>query len=259
MTPGHAGGMPDRREVDDVAIVVPVYRNAATLAELARRVAGALVPERAAYRLLFVVDASPDDSWPVVERLARADGRVGGILLARNQGQHRALIAGIREARARMVAIMDADLQDPPELLPALIDECERTAQTVFARRAGRYQSRGRMLTSRLFKSLLGALTGLPADVGTYFVVPAAVAERMSRAPVANVQLVVMAATFSCGWRSLRFQRQRRGEGVSAYSALGRARAAVNSLACAWQCRRLDRGIAAAPLVVAPVVARVNV
>jgi glycosyltransferase involved in cell wall biosynthesis len=224
----------------DVAIVVPVYRNAATLSELASRVARSLNEMGRTHRLVFVVDASPDDSWRVVERLARADDRVSGVLLGSRHGQHRALMVGLKQVRAKWIAIMDADLQDPPELLPELLREGERTALTVFARRDGVYQRRDRMLTSRLFKGLLGALTGLPADAGTYFIVPGHVAERMRHARIKHVQLVVMAHAFSSGWRGVRYARSVRCQGESAYSALGRLQSAVRGLACAWECRSLS-------------------
>jgi glycosyltransferase involved in cell wall biosynthesis len=238
-----------------------VYRNADTIATLARRISLALDASRHAYRVVFVVDASPDNSWRVVEQLAQRDSRISGLLLGRNQGQHRALMLGLKEVRARWVAVMDADLQDPPELLPVLIEECERTGHTVFARRSGRYQGRGRMLTSRLFKSVLSALVGMPADVGTYFVVADHVAERMRNAKVKHVQMVVMARLFSNAWRGVRYSRSLRSQGESAYSALGRLRSAVTSLACAWECRGIIRRNVAGlhSHVLPPIAARVNI
>lgn len=248
----------------EVAILVPVYRNAATVAELAKRIAGALADIHPAYRIVFVVDASPDDSWRIVQQLARNDGRICGILLERNQGQHRALMLGLQRIRARWVVVMDADMQDPPELLAELIDECERTGLTVFALRDGRYQSRGRMLTSRMFKYLLGWLIDLPVDAGSYFVVPESVAERMRCAKVKHVQLVVMARMFSPSWSATCYMRNVREAGMSAYSSWGRMHSAMRSLACVWECRRWMQGKSSVDLVirqgVSPlIVERVNI
>lgn len=243
----------------DVAVLVPVYRNADTLAELAQRLTSALAPTGLSHRLLFVVDASPDNAWPVVQELARHDRRIAGLLLASNQGQHRALLAGMAQVHARWVAVMDADLQDPPELLPELIAACQRTGLTAFARRQGRYQSAGRMLTSRLFKTVLGWLQRMPADVGTYLVVPGAVHERMVRAGIEHPQVVVMARAFSPGWCGVPVGRQQRPVGTSAYSAMGRVKAAMRSLRCTWECRRaLAHGELPGPQPTAPVAARVN-
>ncbi|MGS5088776.1 glycosyltransferase [Hydrogenophaga sp. A37] len=243
----------------DVVVVVPVYRNAPTLPELAQRVAQALAPTGWRHRLLFVVDASPDGAWTVVQALALQDQRIAGLLLASNQGQHRALLAGMALVDARWVAVMDADLQDPPELLPELIAACQRTGLTAFARRQGRYQSTGRMLTSRLFKTVLGWLLRMPADVGTYLVVSRGVRERMVSAGIQHPQVVVMARAFSSGWCGVPVARQPRPVGTSAYSALGRVKAAMRSLRCAWECRRaLAHGDLPGPRTTAPVAARVN-
>lgn len=222
----------------DVVVLLPVYRNAATLPELAQRLTHTLAPTGLDYRLLFVVDASPDDAWPVVQALAAQDTRIAGLLLATNQGQHRALLAGMAQVRARWVAVMDADLQDPPELLPELIAASARSDVTVFARRRGAYQSPGRMLTSRLFKSLLGWLLRMPADVGTYLVIPRRVCARLCDAPIQHPQVVVMARAFSPGWHGVPFVRERRAQGSSAYTAATRVRAALRSLRCAWECRQ---------------------
>jgi glycosyltransferase involved in cell wall biosynthesis len=223
----------------DVVVLVPVYRNAATLAPLAARVAAAMAPTGLAHRLLFVVDASPDDAWRVVETLAAQDARVSGLLLARNLGQHRALLAGMAQVDARWVAVMDADLQDPPEVLPGLIEVCAASGFTVFARRQGAYQSAGRMLTSRVFKTVLGGLLRMPADVGTFLVMPRQVCDRLRKAPIQHPQVVVMARAFSPGWRGVPYVREHRAVGSSAYSGLARLRAAGRSLRCAWQCWRV--------------------
>jgi glycosyltransferase involved in cell wall biosynthesis len=249
MTPSHESGsaatpMPTGA---DLAIIVPVYRNADTVAELAHRVDVTLSGEGWNYRLVFVVDASPDQSWSVVESLAAADSRIAGILLARNVGQHAALQVGVRLVHARRLVIMDADLQDPPELLPQMLRRAESSGHTVFARREGRYQSWGRMVTSRLFKTLLGGVVGLPANVGTYFVIGADVAESIRRCRVRHPQLVVMARRFSSGWEAVHYTRSRAPAGRSSYSRLGRLRSAYRALRCAWTCRAAAGGMAEMP------------
>lgn len=221
-----------------LAVIVPVYLNAETLEALAERVnavLGDLIPE---YRLLFVVDASPDSSWSVVQGLSRRDGHNLGLLLEKNVGQHRALLAGIAHLQADCYAILDADLQDPPELLGAMVTRARERGETVFAIRRGMYQSWGRMLTSRVFKGLLGLWTGLPCGAGTYLAFPKSVAGAMLEHTVSHVQVVVMARRYSGTWSCLPFQRETRKQGESAYSTRGRCRAAWTAVRCAWACRR---------------------
>jgi glycosyltransferase involved in cell wall biosynthesis len=227
-----------------LAIIVPVYRNAETLEELAGRVCATLADSIRDYRLIFVVDASPDDSWAKVCELASSDERVAGILLTRNVGQHRALLAGLSSLRAEWYAILDADLQDPPELLKAMLDRARSRGGSVFAGREGAYQSWGRMLSSRVFKRLLGWWVGLPANVGTYLVIPDAVARSMINLNSRHPHMVVMARHCSPSWSVLPYRREARVHGYSAYSTMGRIRAAWLALRCAWECYRCTSPVA---------------
>ncbi len=117
------------QDATSVSVVVPVYDGAAALPDLVRRIAQTLTPAVAgSWELLLVNDASRDDSWALIEKLAAADpGRVRGIDLARNVGQHAALLAGIRGARGNVTVTMDDDLQHRPEEIPALLATLEKS------------------------------------------------------------------------------------------------------------------------------------
>lgn len=102
-----------------VSVVVPVYNAEDRLRSLAERVASALAGIE--FELILVNDGSNDASWHEIVELT-ADSRVTGINLMRNYGQHNALLAGIRAARAGAVVTIDDDLQNPPEEIPRLLD-----------------------------------------------------------------------------------------------------------------------------------------
>ena len=104
-----------------ISVVVPVYRSAETLTELHRRLVAVLTPCGASFEIIFVEDCGGDDSWEVIESLARRDARVRGLRLSRNYGQHNALLCGIRAARYEIVITIDDDLQNPPEEIPKLL------------------------------------------------------------------------------------------------------------------------------------------
>jgi undecaprenyl-phosphate 4-deoxy-4-formamido-L-arabinose transferase len=105
-----------------VSIVVPVYRSEGTLGPLFERLAKALRETPGGFEVVFVDDASPDGSWRVLEDLQRAHPeRIVAVRLARNFGQHNALMCGFREARGSVVVTMDDDLQNPPEEVPKLL------------------------------------------------------------------------------------------------------------------------------------------
>src|SRR5260221_3954220 len=106
----------------DLSIVVPVYRSERLLPELVRRVDAAVaagLPDKS-YELILVNDCSPDRSWQVIEQACRDSGKVKGVNLRRNSGQHNSIMAGLRHASGRMIIVMDDDLQHAPEDIPKL-------------------------------------------------------------------------------------------------------------------------------------------
>src|SRR4051812_41282631 len=113
--------MPDT--APEVSIVVPVYRSAPILPELVRQVDAAMrdAGMGGRFELVLVNDASPDDSWQVIRKLALEHVFVRGFCLARNFGQHSATMAGLNRARGEIVVIMDDDLQHPPASIMTLV------------------------------------------------------------------------------------------------------------------------------------------
>jgi glycosyltransferase involved in cell wall biosynthesis len=126
-----------------VAVVAPVYGNADTLVALANRLDAALSGQD--WRLRLVVDACPEGSGDVADRLARSRPHVAVTHLATNGGQHAALRRGLAdEPDAGLWVCLDADLQDPPEAVPTLLATATAGGMAaVFAGRRGHYESRG--------------------------------------------------------------------------------------------------------------------
>jgi undecaprenyl-phosphate 4-deoxy-4-formamido-L-arabinose transferase len=152
----------------DLSIVVTVFNEAGSLEELHRRTAEALSGRD--FELIVVDDGSTDGSFEVVERLHAADGRVRGIRLKRNFGQHPAMHAGLSRALGEIVVTMDGDLQNPPEDLPKLVAAVEAGSDVASGRRAARRDSWGRTLPSRLINGMLRRFTGAAiSDFGCAF------------------------------------------------------------------------------------------
>ena len=108
-----------------LTIVVPCYREEDGLVELHRRVT--LAAESVAgndFELILVNDGSPDHTWAGICALGDSDARVIGVNLSRNHGHQLALSAGLSLARGDRILMLDADLQDPPELLPQMMACC---------------------------------------------------------------------------------------------------------------------------------------
>lgn len=104
-----------------LSVVIPVYHSADCLPELVRQLTATLDGLARPYEIILVDDASPDDTWPVLERLAREYPRVAGVSLMLNYGQHRATLFGLSLARGDVVVTMDDDLQQPPDQIPLLL------------------------------------------------------------------------------------------------------------------------------------------
>jgi len=151
----------DSSERIDLSVVVPVYRGAPFLHELHRRLVATLEPLVGRFEIVLVEDGGPDESWSIIEDLARQDGRVRGVALSRNFGQHHAITAGLRHARGRWIVVMDGDLQDPPEEIAKLWAKAQEGYDCVLARRARRADAKGKRLSSWLFYQVFNYLADL--------------------------------------------------------------------------------------------------
>ena len=109
-----------------LSIVVPCYNEEACLAELHRRLSAAAQEcAGASHEIVFVNDGSRDSTWGVMQALAASDPHLVAVNLSRNHGHQLALTAGLDLAMGERILIIDADLQDPPELLPAMMREMD--------------------------------------------------------------------------------------------------------------------------------------
>ncbi|MBV6401288.1 MAG: Undecaprenyl-phosphate 4-deoxy-4-formamido-L-arabinose transferase [Anaerolineales bacterium] len=116
----------------NISIVVPVYRGEALIESLVERLAKSLPAFSKKYEVLLVNDGSPDNSWDVIQKLARKYKWVRGIRLMRNYGQHNATLCGVRAAQYEITITMDQDLQHPPEEIPILLKQLENGFDVVY-------------------------------------------------------------------------------------------------------------------------------
>jgi glycosyltransferase involved in cell wall biosynthesis len=144
-----------------VSVVVPVYNGAATLPALVDRVASALRREGVAVELVLVNDGSRDESWHVIQELAKQYSFVHGIRLMRNFGQHNALLAGVRAARYPIIVTMDADLEHLPEEIPLLLAKLDEGHDLVYGIPKRLPHTLWRNLTSRLTKRFMARIVGV--------------------------------------------------------------------------------------------------
>ncbi|TAN08377.1 MAG: glycosyltransferase [Rhodanobacteraceae bacterium] len=154
-----------------LAVVVPAYNEAAVLAEFHRRLRATLDALGLPHRVLYVDDGSRDGTWSVIESLLAGDAAVGALRLSRNFGKEAALTAGLDHCDADAVVVIDADLQDPPELIPQLVAAWREGYDVVYATRDGRAGESGlKRFTSAAFYRAMERLsaTPIPRDTGDF-------------------------------------------------------------------------------------------
>lgn len=143
-----------------VSVVVPVYNASLSLPELARRIGEVLPSLAATYEVVFVNDASTDDSWHIIEQLSTDRRWVRGIDLARNYGQHNALLCGIRATVGDVVVTMDDDLQHPPEEIPRLLAALQEGVDVVYGTPLEEQHGLWRVVASQISKVVLQEAMG---------------------------------------------------------------------------------------------------
>ena len=119
------------------------------------------------YELILVDDRSPDQTWALIRDLQRRFGKLKGIRLSRNFGQHIAITAGLAQAAGDYALVMDCDLQEPPEIIPQFISKMDEGCDLVLARRVERHDSFVRLVAAKVYFRLLKFVTGMSVD-GTY-------------------------------------------------------------------------------------------
>jgi dolichol-phosphate mannosyltransferase len=150
-----------------LSIVVPAFDEEASLPALATRLHRVLRTLGVAYEVVIVDDGSRDGTWAVIERLHQDDARLLGLRLSRNFGHQHALLAGLHVARGEAVVTMDADLQHPPELIPALVERWRQGARVVNAVRVRTADASPlKRITSRGFSRVFSWLAGSPMSPG---------------------------------------------------------------------------------------------
>jgi len=215
-----------------VSVVVPVYNSAGTLALLAQRVAEVFDSAGIDYEIVFVNDGSGDSSWETIVQLSQGSSRVRGLDLARNYGQHNALLAGIRAARGDTIVTIDDDLQNPPEEIPKLLDKLGEGYDVVYGTASERQHGILRGIGTGLTKSALKVAIGsdIAAKVSAFRAFRTHLRESFTdfQGPYVSIDALL-------GWGTARFgavpvRHDARAEGQSSYGFIRLATHALNVL-----------------------------
>jgi glycosyltransferase involved in cell wall biosynthesis len=145
----------------NLSIVIPVFNEESSLAELADHIR--LIGQQQSYsiELIFIDDGSNDGSWHEIERLCREHSWIRGVKFRRNFGKAAALAAGFERASGQCVVTMDADLQDDPKEIPSLLEKLDQGCDVVSGWKRDRRDPWHKVFPSRIFNWLISRLTGV--------------------------------------------------------------------------------------------------
>lgn len=204
-----------------LTILSPCFRDEKNLEELHLRLSRVCREMNVAYELLLVDDGSPDGTWANILALAAQDPHVVGIRLSRNFGHQLAVTAGLTRARGERVLIIDSDLQDPPELLPRMMELMDQGADNVYGRRLSR---KGVTLWKRIsyafFYHLLRFLAGceIPPDTGDFRLISRRIVDVVNRMPEQDRFLRGMISWAGFKQVAIEYHRDARFAGASGYT-----------------------------------------
>ena len=217
----------------DLSVVIPIYNEAANIGALYERLGRVLAGLPGRHELIFVNDGSRDNSLELLLALAARDGRVRYIDLSRNFGHQIAVTAGLDAAAGAAVVIIDADLQDPPELIPELYQKLHEGYEVVYAKRRSRQgESVAKKFTARLLYRLLTRIThiSIPVDTGDFRIISRKVVEGLKRMPEQNKFLRGQISWIGYRQTFVEYDRAERAGGETGYTYSKMLRLALNGI-----------------------------
>lgn len=205
------------------SLVIPIYNEEANLPEMYTRLLTVMGELEAEFEIILVDDGSRDRSLQQLRELHQHDSRVHYVSLARNFGHQVAVTAGLQFARGQAIIVLDADLQDPPELIPVMIERWREGYQVVYAQRIARKQEGWlKRFTAYVFYRVLNRLAdvSIPTDTGDFCLMDQQVVAVLNEMPERNRYLRGLRAWIGFRQTAVPFQREPRFAGKAKYTFL---------------------------------------
>lgn len=205
-----------------ISVVVPIYNDQEVIAELHRRLRPVLEAITDRYELILVDDGSRDRSWEEMLQVRRSNEHVRAVRLSRNFGQQSAIAAGLSLTSNDLIVLMDSDLQDRPEDIPALIDAllADGQATMAIAQWEERKDSRMKLAVSRLFQRVSNSITEIHTvpRLGIFRVMKKSVVEELRNFPEKTATTVSLLYYIGSRYVAVPLKRDARFAGKSGYN-----------------------------------------
>ena len=204
-----------------ISVVIPMYYEEEVAEQCYKRMSEVLSNiENYDYELICINDGSKDKTLEILENIAQNDKKVKVISFARNFGHQCAVTAGLKEVTGDAVVIIDADLQDPPELIPQMLKLWEQGNEVVYGKRKTRDgESKFKLLTAKMFYKTLKALSDvdIPKDTGDFRLVDRKIVDQMNQLPEHNKFLRGLWSWLGYKQYAFEYERKERFAGKTKY------------------------------------------
>ena len=204
-----------------ISLVIPMYYEEQVAEECYKRVSNVLKElKEYDYEIIFVNDGSKDKTLPILEDIAKKDKNVKVISFSRNFGHQAAVTAGLKYVTGDAIVIMDADLQDPPELIPDMLKYWEEGYEVIYGKRKTREgESAFKLLTAKAFYSTLNKLSDveIPKDTGDFRLVDKKVVDVINSLPEHNKFLRGLFSWVGFKQYAYEYERKERFAGKTKY------------------------------------------
>lgn len=205
-------------KIPEISVIVPIYNEALNVEELNKRLTSVLDATGQPYELILVDDGSQDDSW---SRMMALGGSRVCVKLSRNFGHQIAVSAGLDRARGKTIVIIDADLQDPPELIVPMLQKHREGFHVVYARRRARIgEGWFKRTSAKAFYRILDRLTHIkiPLDTGDFRLIDRMVVDQLRQMPEATKFLRGQIAWLGLRQTAVWYDREPRANGSTGYT-----------------------------------------
>jgi len=202
------------------SIIVPLYNEDEVIEESYRRLKSVMDGVGEPYELMFVNDGSRDGTMDKARALAKLDKNLKIISFSRNFGHQIAITAGMDAARGQAIVVIDADLQDPPEIIPHMIEKWKEGWQVIYGRRGKRKgETFFKKFSAKLFYRTINAMTDieLPVDTGDFRLIDRSVCDAMKTLPERNRYVRGLVTWVGFRQTSVEYTREERFAGETKY------------------------------------------
>ena len=205
----------------EISVIIPVYNEEDNIYKLHERLKSVMEQLEVAYEMIFINDGSKDNSMPMIRALSKQHSEVRFIDFSRNFGHQVAVTAGLDKSNGKAVVIIDADLQDPPELIIDMYNKMKEGFQVVYAKRKQRKgESLFKLWTAKIFYRLLSKITSIsiPVDTGDFRIMDRKIVEILKEMPEKNKYLRGQISWIGFNQTFVEYERQERLAGETGYT-----------------------------------------